>query len=167
VEFASTFVLILAGGVSAAPPAPAESAAHAPAQASVDSCRSQDPHDIVVCAQRGHGYRLDSNVMDARREAESRSRNATAALPLAQAVCSAAPSGCGNGLEGLDLVNVAFVAGTMAVKAAKGKDWTGALGTGGPDEYQLYLQAKREREQHEADRAAGQLRAAARARADR
>jgi hypothetical protein len=60
--------------------------------------------------------------------------------------------GCGTGLEGMDLANVAIVAGTMAIKAAKGEDWTKAFKTGGPDEYQLYLQAKQEREAREAER---------------
>jgi hypothetical protein len=60
--------------------------------------------------------------------------------------------GCGTGLEGLDLANVAVVVGTMAVKAAKGEDWKKAFRQG-PDEYQLYLQARHQRDAREAERA--------------
>jgi hypothetical protein len=67
-------------------------------------------------------------------------------MPTAQAVCSASPTGCGKGLEGLDLANAAIVIGTAAIKAAKGEDWTEGFKTGSSDEYQLYLQAKERRE---------------------
>ena len=75
-------------------------------------------------------------------------------MPTAQASCSASPSGCGTGLEGLDLLNVALVVGKIAVTATKGNDWTKYFKTGGPDEYQLYLQAKQRREAQEAEQLA-------------
>ena len=134
--------------VPAAPPEPK------PLQVVEDNCKSRDPDEIVVCAEKPEGYRIDPSVMGAQREAENASRSASAAVPAAQASCSASPSGCGSGLEGLDLLNVAVVLGTMAVRAAKGDDWTKAFKTGGPDEYQLYQQAKRRREAHDAEREA-------------
>lgn len=125
-------------------------------KAPADPCRSQDSRDIVVCAQRKQGLRIDTDVVDARRQAEQNARSATATTPAAQANCSQSPQGCGTGLAGLDLANVALVVATTAVKAAKGEDWTKVLKPGGPDEYQLYLEAKREREarEHEARDAA-------------
>jgi hypothetical protein len=129
------------------PPAPA-----APAKspkAAVEPCRSQDSRDIVICAQRKQELRLDSDVVAAHQQAEKAARSATATMPAAQANCSASPRGCGTGLEGLDLANVALVVATTAIKAAKGEDWTRVLKPGGPGEYQLYLQAKEEREARE------------------
>lgn len=129
------------------PPAAAETQkANKPADG---SCQSRDARDIVVCAQRTQGYRLDPSVMDAEREVESSSRSASAPVPAAQAICSASPMGCGTGLEGLDLANAAVVIGTAAIKAAKGEDWTRPFKTAGSDEYQLYLQAKQQREARE------------------
>jgi hypothetical protein len=126
-----------------------------------DACNSPDSRDIVVCAQRRQGYRLDPSVSEARQEAQSSSRSAGAARPAAQAACAASPMGCGTGLESLDLVNVALVLGTMAVRAAKGEDWAKAFRTGGPDEYQLYLQAKQRRAARDAERAAASMKAQA------
>lgn len=134
----------------------------APTPKSVDAtkraCRSSDAKNIVVCAQRKQGYRLDPGVMDATRQVETNSRSATSAVPAAQAMCSAQPTGCGTSLDSLDLANVAVVVGMMGVRAAKGEDWTKAFKTGGPDEYQLYRQAKQRREAQDAERAAARVR---------
>lgn len=162
--FASTFVLMMAQGPT--------SQAHSvePAQVATrvadDPCHSQDPQDIVVCAQRRQAYRLDPNVTNASRASEILSRNATAAVPPAEAICASSPPGCGKGLESLDLANVALVVGTVALKAAKGEDWRKAFRVS-PDEYQLYVAAKNEREAREVERKAQALAAAARSKADR
>jgi hypothetical protein len=129
--------------------------------AAADPCQSKDARDIVVCAERGRPYQLDPTVLEAAEKAESNARNATTSVPLAQAVCASAPSGCGTGLESLDLANVAFVVGTAAFRAAQGKDWTAAFRHGGPGEYQLYLQAKQRREAQELDRAAARVKSRA------
>jgi hypothetical protein len=161
--------LILGGAAAGAPPstpgpAPVETTSISPygppapapvrntTKAADGSCHPQDARDIVVCAQRRQGYRLNPSVMDAERRAEQSARSATSAPPAAQASCAASPMGCGTGLEGLDLANVAVVVGAMAVKAAKGEDWKKAFRQG-PDEYQLYLQARHQRDAREAERA--------------
>src|SRR4051794_7679490 len=123
-------------------------------EAAGDTCKSPNTREIVVCGERRQPYRLDPSIMEANRHSESNSRTASSATPVAQAVCSASPMGCGKGLDSLDLANVALVVGMMTVRAAEGKDWTGAFKTGGPDEYQLYRQAKQEREEADAERAA-------------
>ena len=92
--------------------------------------------------------------MDAEREVKSSNRSASAPIPTAQAACSTQPMGCGTGLEGLDLANAAIVIGTAAIKAATGEDWTRPFKMGGPDEYQLYLQAKQRREAREEEKRA-------------
>jgi hypothetical protein len=124
-------------------------------------CPSEEGRNILVCAQRRHPYRLDSDVLEAGRKAESNSRSATAAIPPAQAVCAASPAGCGNGLGSLDLANVAIIAGTMAIDAASGRDWLKPFRPGGPGEYQLYQQAKKMRETQETERAAAEMKAKA------
>jgi hypothetical protein len=52
----------------------------------------------------------------------------------------------GKDLKSLDLANLAVVVGTAAVRAAKGEDWAKVFRPGGPDEYQLYQQAKQRRD---------------------
>ena len=153
---ASAFVLLVSGAVAASPPDPAQPTFGPPVPAApkttnvmADPCRSQHSRDIVICAQRSKGLQIDTDVVDARRAAEQNARSVIATMPAAQANCSQSPRGCGTGLAGLDLANVALVVATTAVKAAKGEDWATVLKPGGPDEYQLYLQAKQEREAHE------------------
>ena len=138
------------------PPIPAAPPEPKPLQVVADDCKSREPGEIVVCAEKPESYRIDPSVMEAQQQAESASRSASAAVPVAQASCSASPSGCGTGLEGLDLLNVAVVVATVALRAAKGEDWTKAFKTGGPDEYQLYQEAKQRREAHDAERKAAE-----------
>jgi len=145
---ASAVLLMVSGAASGGdaaygPPAPA------PTRTAADPCKSPDSRDIVVCAERKQALRLEPDIVNAQRQAEQAQRSATATMPAAQASCSASPQGCGTGLAGLDLANVAIVVATSAVKAARGEDWTKVLKPGGPDEYQLYLKAKKERETRE------------------
>jgi hypothetical protein len=64
--------------------------------------------------------------------------------------------GCTKDLSSLDLANVAVVVGTTAIRAARGDDWTKAFRTGGPDQYQLYQQAKRRRDAEAEQQAAAE-----------
>jgi hypothetical protein len=95
--------------------------------------------------------------MKAGEEVKNNSRSATSAVPAAQAACSSSPMGCTKNLGSLDLANVAIVAGTAAVRAAKGEDWAKVFRPGGPDEYQLYQQAKLRREAEAEERAAAEV----------
>lgn len=135
-------------------------------QAVEDACQSRNERDIVVCGQRGQAFRVDPDVMEANREVRTNQRSATSPVPPAQALCARPPVGppppCGNGLGSLDLANVAIVVGTTALKAAKGEDWKSIFRPSGPDEYQLYQEAKRRREAEDMARAAARLRTAAR-----
>jgi hypothetical protein len=124
-------------------PAPAPPQVHTGADA---ACQSEDARNIVVCGQRREQYRLDPSVMKAREEVKSNRRSATSATPAAQAACSSSPMGCTKDLKSLDLANLAVVVGTAAVRAAKGEDWAKVFRPGGPDEYQLYQQAKQRRD---------------------
>lgn len=66
--------------------------------------------------------------------------------------------GCTKDLRSLDLANVGLVAATTAIRAARGEDWAKAFRPGGPDEYQLYQQAKRRDEAKAEERAAAEAR---------
>lgn len=157
--------LILILVVASAQPAslPPATATAAPTSAAPNAaCQSRDAKDIVVCAQRSQPYRVDPAVNEAGRQVEANSRSANVATPAAQAICATQPSGCGNGLASLDLMNVAIVAATAGVRAATSKDWKKAFKTGGPGEYQLYQEAKRRRDAEDAERAATRVRAQAR-----
>lgn len=130
------------------------------------ACVSADPRKIVVCGERGKGYRVDPDTMEASRELSVDERSANSATPSAQALCASQPMGCGHGLESLDLANAADVIGTAVARAARGKDWIATFKTTA-DEYQLYPEAKRGREARELERAAAKVRMNARAAAKR
>lgn len=129
-------------------------------------CASAETGAIVVCGSGPPPYRIDPDVTAGVRAAERDRADATAPVPAAQTACTRSPMGCGKGLEGLDLANVAVVAGTMAVKAARGHDWARPLRPAGPGEFQRYREAKQLREERAAVRAARRLRDAARAAAE-
>jgi hypothetical protein len=153
-------MLILGGVANAAPvstdarPGPVPPQMRAEADA---ACRSEDTRNILVCGQRQQPYRLDPSVMEAGEKVKNNSRSATSAVPAAQAACSSSPMGCTKDLGSLDLANVAIVVGTAAVRAAKGEDWAKVFRPGGPDEYQLYQQAKLRREAEAEERAAAEV----------
>src|SRR3954454_3879292 len=88
----------------------------------MQDCTSQDAREVVVCSQQRRAFRLDPDISRASRQAQDNNRSATSPMPAAQASCAASPAGCGTGLESLDLINVALVVGTAAVRAAKGDD---------------------------------------------
>ncbi len=141
-------MLILNGAAAAAAPVTSTPTSPTAQQHAPDdrTCSSSDPDAVVVCGNRQRAYRLDSGVVEAGRHAESNSRSATVSMPAAQAACAQSPGGCGIGLESLDLGNVAIVAVKGAVQAAEGNDWTRPFKPGGPNEYELYKQAKQRRE---------------------
>lgn len=156
------FMFIVGGAVAGAQASTGNSptalaVSQVPTEPSDATCPPHDARNIVVCGQRGQPYRLDPSVMEAGREAESNSRSATSATPSAQAACSASPMGCTKDLSNLDLANVGIVLGTTVVRVIKGDDWTKVFRPGGPDEYQLYQQAKRRREAEAEQRAAAEV----------
>lgn len=135
--------------------------------ASPPPCAKPDDGAILICGQGPQPYRLDPDVSAGSRAADRDHDQASARVPAAQAACAQSPMGCGKGLESLDLANVAFVAGSMAVSAATGGDWKKPLRPAGPGEYARYQEAKQHREELATARAARKLRDEAREAADR
>ena len=170
--FATILPLVQAAAVAAEtpppPPPPPEATAAGPQPD--DSCEDAeregaDTRTIVVCAQRPQGYRLNPDVMAAKKAKKRHGRGGAPGQPenFKQNDCATVgPMGC-RGEVAIDVVSAALVAAQMAAKAAKGEDVGKMFVTDPhPSEYQLYLMAKAEREAREAEEAAEKVRAAAR-----
>lgn len=147
-----------------------------PATTAESDCaaRNSDPNarEILVCAPRPQGYRLDPDVMEARREkkqgAAGRPRNPHESY--ADTSCATVgPMGCRGGPT-INLLAAAATLATVADRLSRGQE-VGSLFVTQPaqSEYQLYVEAKKRREVKEADAAAkakvAAMRAAAQAKA--
>lgn len=165
-------MLLLAAQADGATARPGEAAAQAPSYGpeapapvkkpvppvSDDGCAtaqaSADQRQIVICAQRPQGYRLNPDVMEAKREIRSGGAPRPPEYRTRDNSCaSVGPMGCFN--AGINLVGAALTAVTMAEKAIKGENVGEMFITDPhPNEYQLYLLAKARREAREAAKAA-------------
>ena len=153
-------IVFLAQTASAIPPnAPAPAAAASPAKSGEETCREAmakaDTREIVICAQKPQGYRLNPDVMKAKREARSGGRP-TRPGPGGyhdNSRCVVGPEGCPS--FGINLLGAALTAGEMAARLSKGQEIGSMFITDPhPSEYQLYVEAKRDREAKEAAKAA-------------
>ena len=154
-------LLILAP--AAAQPQPAKT----PPAAAADKCPPPPPGSdaIVICTERPKGYRLNPDVMEARREVHSGGRP-TSPYPSPRPDCaSVGPAPCVT--AGIPLIGAALTAVEMAKRVAEGKEIGSMFKTDPhPTEYQLYLMAKARREQREAEEAAAAKAKAAQAAQD-
>ena len=145
------------GGAAPTPPAPEPTVA--PAKPAAESCkpgqRAANPNEIVICAERSDGYRLNPDVMQARRELRSGGRPTRAGpAGMKDGTCAVGPMGCGPP-AGINLVGAALTAAEMAKRLADGKEIGSMFLTDPhPSEYQLYQAAKARREAEEAEKAA-------------
>lgn len=154
-------IALLAAGAapaSAAPADPAPTKVADGAAKAADRCVPAPPttsqQEIVVCVQKPQGYRLDPDVMEANRA--KRSGRPKRPERLHDNSCAiVGPAGCMGAGAGINLLAAAITAATMAARLSKGEE-IGSMfrTTPEPTEYQLYLEAKRNREADEADAAA-------------
>ena len=155
------FLLLLAEA-EAAPAEPAPT----PETVTNEQCeearqQSADTRTITVCAQRPNGYRLNPDVMAAKRI--KRSGRGAAPKPhenfKRDECATVGPMGCrGQGV--IDIPSAAIAAAQMVAKAAQGEDVGAMFQTDKQlSEYELYLLAKREREAREEEEAAAKARA--------
>ncbi len=115
---------------------------------------SANANEIVICAQRPEGYRLDPDVLEANRA--KRSGRPKRPERMRDTSCaSVGPMGCVGAGAGVNLLGAALTAAEMAARLATGKE-IGSMfvTTPEPTEYQLYVEAKRRREAREAEAAA-------------
>jgi hypothetical protein len=148
-----------AAGYGPAPAPPPQKKAASATAAAPNGCvpgqRTSNPNEVVICAPRIEGYRLNPDVMEARREIHSGGRptrpGPSGARPRD---CAVGPWACGP-QAGINLVGAALTAATMVKKAVSGENVGQMFVTDPhPSEYQLYLAAKARREAREAERAA-------------
>jgi hypothetical protein len=150
--------LLAIGGepASTAPPQPgAPSPPAASVTASTDSCPppSVDSRVIVVCTQRPQGYRLNPDVMEAKREIHSGGRPVRPNGTPRPDCATVGPFPCVS--AGINLIGAALTAAEMAKRLAEGKEIGSMFVTDPhPTEYQLYQMAKARREAEEAEKAA-------------
>ena len=167
----ATILPLAQGAATAETPPPAPAATEVAAEGGTDNrCAdaergSADGRTITVCAERPQGYRLDPDVMAAKKAKKRHGRGAAPKRPenfKHNDCATVGPMGCREGPV-LDVVSAALVAAQIAAKAAKGENVGKMFVTDPhPSEYQLYLMAKAEREAREAEEAAEKVRAAAR-----
>jgi len=162
-------LLLLADGAAYGPQAPA--VPKPTVKAAARECpNNADPNsrEIMVCAERPQGYRLDPDLVEARRERREaqagrlKTPAERAAVPSSGSCVG--PNSCVSG--GPNLLAIAIGAATMAKRLAEGKE-IGSMFETTPqtDEYHLYLAAKQRREQREAEERAAALAADAKAKA--
>jgi hypothetical protein len=168
-----TAILLFAQATSYGPatqpaPEPAPVAAAKP-----DECAQRpglQTNEIVICAVKPDGYRIDPDLMTARRQKKQGlgSRPRSPHETYADKSCATVgPMGC-RGAPAVNLLAAALVAGQIANRLAKGQE-VGSMFKSDPQmsEYELYQQAKKQREAKETDDAAKALAEAARAAAKR
>jgi hypothetical protein len=135
-------------------PAPPKPAIKPPAEPCKMPDVKQGTTQIVVCAPKVEGYRIDPDVLDAQRARKNRNKPRRPERLVDTSCATIGPMGC-RGIPTIDIVNAALALATMAQKAAKGEN-VGAMFVTDPtpSEYQLYQEAKRRREAKEAEEAA-------------
>jgi hypothetical protein len=155
---ASAAALLLAQAATAAPappaaPAPSPPKAAAPVQAERCPPPSTDGSVIIVCAPKQEGYRLNPDVMEAKREVHSGGRPVRPGGTIIPDCAHVGPAPCMS--AGINLIGVALTAAQMAERLAKGKEIGSMFITDPhPSEYQLYVEAKKRREAEEEEKAA-------------
>ena len=158
------FALALLAQAAAADPVPPPQA-KAPVTKAQDGCTDPRPKSdsgqIVICAPKSDGYRLNPDVMEAKRELRGGGRKKRPEnfkdRPCAAGV---GPAPCMT--AGINLIGAALTAAEMAKRVADGKEIGSMFVTDPhPSEYQLYVMAKARREAREAE-----AKAAAKAKAD-
>jgi len=108
------------------PPAPPPKPPAVKTAATADPClaakTNADTRVILICGQKPQGYRLNPDVMEAKREIRSAGRP-TRPGPGAyhdNSRCVVGPEGCAT--AGINLIGVALTAAEMASRLAKGKE---------------------------------------------
>ena len=152
-------VLILADAAQPTTPAPQAAAAvsqsaDGPAP-SRDACPQPDAASttIVICTQRPQGYRLNPDILEAKREMKNSSRPVRPNGVPRPDCATVGPAPCVS--AGINLVAAALTAAEMADRLAKGQEIRSMFVTDPqPDEYHRYLAAKARREADEAQQAA-------------
>ena len=145
----------------AAPAAPKTGTAAPAAPAEPCQNRQEKQGDIIICAERQSGYRLNPDLQEAKRELK-RQRLKRPESFVHNDCATVGPMGCQQ--AGINLIGAALTAAEMAKRLSEGKEIGSMFITDPhPSEYQLYLAAKARREAEEADKKAAAVKAKAQA----
>jgi hypothetical protein len=149
------------GDYGPAAPPPAKKASGTAADACIPGQRSGNPNEVVICGPKVEGYRLDPDVIEARREKRNDAGRPTRPGPSGARMVDCTtigPMGCRGGAS-INLMAAALTAAEMASRLAEGKEIGSMFVTDPhPSEYQLYLEAKARREARDAQKAATRIR---------
>jgi len=140
---------------AAAPPptASGQSADSPPAPPAACPQANGSSTTIVICTQRPQGYRLNPDILEAKREMKNSSRPVRPNGVPRPDCATVGPAPCVS--AGINLVAAALTAAQMADRLAKGQEIGSMFVTDPqPDEYHRYLAAKARREAEEAQEAA-------------
>ena len=155
-------------GPAAPSPTPAAKT-EAPRDCKTPPVPDPNSRDIVVCAERPNGYRLDPDILAAKRAKRNgesiRPRNPHEAF-ADHSCATIGPMGC-RGQVTVDMFTAAAAVAAMAQRLSQGQP-IGPMFQTQPtmSEYQLYQAAKKRREAEETEKAAKAKAAAAQAAAD-
>ena len=134
------------------PPAPAARSTpnpHAkPADAACQNVLPTEPGEVVVCAERPEGYRIDPDLLEAQRIIREHRRRPRPPDRMADTSCqTVGPMGC-RGQTGINLIAAGLKAAEMAKRLSEGKKIGSLFVTDPqPDEYEIYLALKKAREE--------------------
>lgn len=119
------------------------------------------PNAIIICAPRAEGYRINPDVLAARRQSKADPGAPRPNNPKVRPDCATVgPAPCL--MAGVNLLGAALTAVQMAQRAAQGQEIGSMFKTDpAPTEFELYQMAKAEREAREAAAAAAQVKAKA------
>ena len=136
--------------------APPDTNAPTKTEACTPRAPDSNAREIVICADRPNGYRIDPDVLAAKKA----KKQALAGRPkpptkMPDTSCTVVgPAGC-IAAPGINLLAAAATAAEMAARLSRGQEIGSMFVTDPqPDEYQLYREAKAEREAEEAEKAA-------------
>jgi hypothetical protein len=138
------------GPATPAPPAP-------PVKTSANECASapppSKPNEIVVCAPRPEGYRIDPDVLAAKKMKREAMKGRPKPPPnYKDTSCSVVgPAGCLFAQPGIDIPGAISTMGEIANRLSNGQE-IGSIFVTDPQltDYQFYQVAKKEREEKEA-----------------
>lgn len=160
-------LLVLAALLGQSPGASLPATTPASASPAQGECSPTNPTtatgEIIVCAIKPEGYRIDPDVLKARRDAHNHTRPKRPENYADQSCRVVGPAPCMDAPM-ISLIGAAATLAQMADRLSKGQEVGSMFVTDPqPTEYQLYVEAKREREAREAEKAAKAESAAAKA----
>jgi hypothetical protein len=128
-------------------------AAQSAATGSATPCTTPLPkegeQEIVICVEKSDGFRIDPDIMKTDKQLKKQKLKRPERF-VDKSCATVGPMGCRDG-GGINLMAAALTAAEMARRAVTGGDVGEMFITDPqPDEYQLYLANKREREAREA-----------------